>query len=347
MTATRSREIHLRRRPVGLPSEDDFALVEVTLPEPAAGEVLVRNHYLSVDPYMRGRMYDRPSYVPPFQVGQVLEGGCVGQVVASRGNAAFQEGDYVSSRSGWRECYISDGSDLTRVEPKGVPLQAFLGTMGMPGLTAYVGLLDMGKPREGETVFVSGAAGAVGMVVCQIARIKGCRVVGSAGSAAKVQWLRDVAGVDAALNYKDVSSLVDEVGRLCPERHRRVFRERRRRPSGSGAGTHEPLRPSRPVRHDLAVQRGCARSRQPDPRGSQAADAAGLHRFGPCRPPGAVPRRHDVLDRGRQAQMGRDHRRRPGKHPKGVHRAVHGATTPARCSSGWRTASVRVADLRR
>ena len=202
MTATRSHEIHLKRRPVGLPSEEDFALVEVTLPEPAAGEVLVRNHYLSVDPYMRGRMYDRPSYVPPFQIDQVLEGGCVGQVITSRGNKDFQAGDYVSSRSGWRECYVSDGGDLTRIEPQDVPLQAYLGTMGMPGLTAYVGLLDIGKPQEGETVFVSGAAGAVGMVVCQIAKIKGCRVVGSAGSAAKVQWLRDVAGVDAALELQ-------------------------------------------------------------------------------------------------------------------------------------------------
>lgn len=217
MTAVRSREIHLKRRPVGLPTEEDFALVEVTLPEPAAGEVLVRNHYLSVDPYMRGRMVDRPSYVPPFQVGQVLEGGCVGQVIASRGNADFQTGDYVSSRSGWRECYVSDGGDLTKVEPQGVPLQAYLGTMGMPGLTAYVGLLDVGKPRAGETVFVSGAAGAVGMVVCQIAKIKGCRVVGSAGSAAKVQWLREVAGVDEALNYKEASTLVEELGRLCPD----------------------------------------------------------------------------------------------------------------------------------
>lgn len=217
MTAARSREIHLKRRPVGLPTEEDFALVEVTLPEPAAGEVLVRNHYLSVDPYMRGRMVDRPSYVPPFQVGQVLEGGCVGQVIASRGNADFQAGDYVSSRSGWRECYVSDGDDLTKVEPQGVPLQAYLGTMGMPGLTAYVGLLDVGKPQAGETVFVSGAAGAVGMVVCQIAKIKGCRVVGSAGSAAKVQWLREVAGIDEALNYKEASSLVEELGRLCPD----------------------------------------------------------------------------------------------------------------------------------
>ena len=217
MTATRSREIHLQRRPVGLPSEEDFALVEVTLPEPSAGEVLVRNHYLSVDPYMRGRMYDRPSYVPPFQIGQVLEGGCVGQVITSRGNNDFREGDYVSSRSGWRECYVSGGGDLTKIEPQGVPLQAYLGTMGMPGLTAYVGLLDVGKPQEGETVFVSGAAGAVGMVVCQIAKIKGCRVVGSAGSAAKVQWLWDVAGVDEALNYKEAASLIEELGRLCPD----------------------------------------------------------------------------------------------------------------------------------
>ncbi len=217
MAAIVSREIRLKSRPVGLPAEDNFERVEVTLPELQEGEVLVQNHYMSVDPYMRGRMYDRPSYVPPFQIGQPLDGGCVGQVVQTRGNTPLQVGDYVLGRQGWREYFISDAAHLTRVDPNRVPLPAYLGAMGMPGMTAYVGLLDIGKPKEGETVFVSAAAGAVGSVVCQIAKLKGCRVVGSAGSVAKVTWLRDVAGIDAAFNYKSVTSLVDEVGRHCPD----------------------------------------------------------------------------------------------------------------------------------
>jgi NADPH-dependent curcumin reductase CurA len=217
MSAIVSREIRLKNRPASLPREDDFELVEVSIPALNEGDMLVCNHYMSVDPYMRGRMYDRASYVTPFQLGQPLDGGCVGQVIEVRGSTLFQTGDYVSSRQGWREYYISDGSDLTKIDPDLVPLQAYLGTMGMPGMTAYVGLLDIGKPKTGETVFVSAAAGAVGMVVCQIAKIKGCRVVGSAGSTAKVQWLRDVAGIDAALNYKTVASLTDEVGRHCPD----------------------------------------------------------------------------------------------------------------------------------
>ncbi len=212
-----SREIRLKRRPVGLPQEADFELAEVTLPPLQAGEMLVRNAFMSVDPYMRGRMYDRASYVPPFQVGAPLDGGCVGQVVEAAGHADYQVGDYVSGRQGWREYCITDGAGLTKVDPARVPLQAYLGTVGMPGMTAYVGLLDIGKPESGDTVFVSAAAGAVGSIVCQIAKIKGCRVVGSAGSEAKLQWLRDVAGVDAAFNYRDVTSLVDELGRHCPD----------------------------------------------------------------------------------------------------------------------------------
>jgi NADPH-dependent curcumin reductase CurA len=211
-----SREIRLKRRPVGLPQESDFELAEVTLPALQPGEMLVCNHYMSVDPYMRGRMYDRASYVAPFQIGQPLEGGCVGQVVQAQGDTAFGVGDYVSSRLGWREYFISDGTGLTKVDPTRVPLQAYLGVMGMPGMTAYVGLLDIGKPKAGDTVFVSAAAGAVGGVVCQIAKLHGCRVVGSAGSAAKIHWLQEVAGVDAAFNYKEVDGLIDELGRHCP-----------------------------------------------------------------------------------------------------------------------------------
>ncbi|HXH11465.1 MAG TPA: NADP-dependent oxidoreductase [Alphaproteobacteria bacterium] len=216
MTETVSWEIRLKQRPVGLPSLRDFELVTVTIPAPRPGEVLVRNFYMSVDPYMRGRMIEQPSYVEPFQLGQPLEGGCVGQVVQSQ-NGAFQVGDYVLGRKGWREYYVSNGTDLTKIDPSLASPQAYLGVLGMPGMTAYVGLLDIGRPQAGNTVFVSAAAGAVGSVVCQIAKLKGCRVVGSAGSAAKVHWLREVAGVDAAFNYKEVDSLTAEVGRHCPQ----------------------------------------------------------------------------------------------------------------------------------
>jgi NADPH-dependent curcumin reductase CurA len=215
MTETVSREIRLKNRPVGLPNARDFELVAVPISPPRPGEVLVRNLYMSVDPYMRGRMIEQPSYVEPFPLGQPLEGGCVGRVVASNGGK-FQVDDHVLGRKGWREYYVSDGADLTEIDPTMAPVQAYLGILGMPGLTAYVGLLDIGRPTAGNTVFVSAAAGAVGSVVCQIAKLKGCRVVGSAGSAAKVRWLRDVAGVDAAFNYKEVDSLTAELGIHCP-----------------------------------------------------------------------------------------------------------------------------------
>jgi NADPH-dependent curcumin reductase CurA len=153
--------------------------------------------------------------VPPFQLGQPLDGGCVGQVVQSR-SGAFQVGDHVMSRRGWREYYVSGSSGLTKIDPTVAPIQAYLGTLGMPGLTAYVGLLDIGQPQAGNTVFVSAAAGAVGAMVCQIAKIKGCRVVGSAGSEDKVRWLLDDAGVDAAFNYKKVEGLSAQLARDCP-----------------------------------------------------------------------------------------------------------------------------------
>jgi NADPH-dependent curcumin reductase CurA len=179
------------------------------------GQMLVRNIYMSVDPYMRGRMYDRKSYVPPFELGRPLEGGCVGQVLESKGGK-YAAGDFVFGMMGWREYYLTDGRDLIRIDPQIAPLQTYLGTVGMPGFTAYIGLLEIGRPKQGETVFVSAASGAVGSVVGQIAKIKGCRVVGSAGSDEKVAWLLKEAGIDAALNYKKVDNLVAQLGRLCP-----------------------------------------------------------------------------------------------------------------------------------
>ena len=210
-----SREIRLKSRPDGIPTQHNFEIAEVTLPETAENELLVKNLYMSVDPYMRGRMMDRKSYVPPFQVGQPLEGGSVGEVVESK-NDKFKPGDIVLNMLGWREYFVSNGKGLTRINPGKGPVQAYLGTLGMPGMTAYFGLLEIGKPNEGETVFVSAASGAVGSIVSQIAKIKGCRVVGSAGSDEKVAWLKEVAGVDEAFNYKTVNNLFKTVGELCP-----------------------------------------------------------------------------------------------------------------------------------
>ena len=211
-----SREIRLTQRPVGLPTEENFELVEAPVSEPVDGEILVRNIWMSVDPYMRGRMIDRKSYVPPYEIGRSLSGGCIGQVVTSK-NDAFAVGDYVSAMFGWREYWTSGGKGVIKLSPTAAPIQTFLGTLGMPGLTAYVGLLKIGELEGGETVFVSGAAGAVGSIVCQIARIKGCRVIGSAGSDEKVAWLRDQAGVDHAFNYKTVDDIGRELGRVCPD----------------------------------------------------------------------------------------------------------------------------------
>jgi NADPH-dependent curcumin reductase CurA len=194
---------------------EDFELVTAPLPHLGEGEVLVRNIYMSVDPYMRGRMNERKSYIPSFRIGEPLSGGCVGQVVASN-NPKFLAGDYVMSMQGWRAYSLSDGAGLNKIDPRIAPIQAYLGVIGMPGWTAYVGLLDIGNPKEGDTVFVSAAAGAVGSVACQIARMKGCRVVGSAGSMEKVAWLIEEAGVDAAFNYKEVEKLTATLAELCP-----------------------------------------------------------------------------------------------------------------------------------
>jgi len=215
MTTFSSREIRLKSRPTGLPSTANFELATVTLPKPGDGEMVVRNLYMSVDPYMRGRMNDRKSYTPPFQLNEALQGGAVGQVVESN-NSKFNVGDTVLNGLGWREYFISDGRGLAPIDPTIAPVQAFLGTVGMPGQTAYFGLLDIGQPKAGETVFVSAAAGAVGSIVCQIAKLKGCRVVGSVGSQAKVDWLLNEVGIDAALNYKEAGNLKAEVGKQCP-----------------------------------------------------------------------------------------------------------------------------------
>jgi len=211
-----SREIRLKSRPEGMPVADNFELAETELPTLSQNELLVKNLYMSVDPYMRGRMMDRKSYLPPFQIGQPLEGGSIGEVVESK-NDKFKPGELVLSMLGWREYFVSNGDGLMRIGPGNAPVQAFLGALGMTGLTAYSGLLEIGRPKEGETIFVSAAAGAVGSIVSQIAKIKGCRVVGSAGSDEKVAWLKEVAGADEAFNYKTTDNLFKTVDKHCPD----------------------------------------------------------------------------------------------------------------------------------
>lgn len=211
-----AREIHLVARPEGLPTVDAFAFAEVPLPELADGQVRVRNTHLSVDPYMRGRMREGKSYIPPFELHAPLDGAAVGVVEASR-SADFQPGDVVEHWMSWREISTADAGAFAKIDTDGIPPSAYLGVLGPPGLTAWVGLLEMAELREGETVFVSGAAGAVGSLVGQIAKLKGAgRVIGSAGSAEKVAWLTGELGFDAAFNYKD-GPVAEQLAAAAPD----------------------------------------------------------------------------------------------------------------------------------
>ncbi|HLU05095.1 MAG TPA: NADP-dependent oxidoreductase [Woeseiaceae bacterium] len=216
MSKVRNVEIRLASRPSGWVTAENFEQTESPVPEPAEGQVLVRNIYLSVDPYMRGRMNDAKSYVPPFELGEVLQGGVVGQVVKSR-NADFAEGDYVNGMLGWQNYSLSNGQGLYKISKQGVPLSYHLGILGMPGMTAWVGLFTIAGTKPGETVFVSAASGAVGSVVGQIARIHGCTVAGTAGSDEKVELLKKDFGYHAAFNYRESESLPKSVASVCPK----------------------------------------------------------------------------------------------------------------------------------
>jgi NADPH-dependent curcumin reductase CurA len=196
-----SREIRLASRPTGLPSAENFSLATIDVPPPADGQVLVRNLFMSVDPYMRGRMNAAKSYVPPFAVDQPLEGGAVGEVIESRA-PAIAVGSIVISSRGWRDRFVADPRELRVVDGSVQPLSVYLGALGMTGFTAWIGL-DLVGVKAGEVVFISGAAGAVGSLAGQLAKRRGCHVIGSAGSAEKVRLLTTELGFDAAFNYKD------------------------------------------------------------------------------------------------------------------------------------------------
>jgi NADPH-dependent curcumin reductase CurA len=217
-----SHEIHLKEHPIGVPSESNFALVKTTIADPKDGEFLVHNLWMSVDPYMRGRMREMRSYMPPFQLDKPLEGAAVGQVIESK-NKQFKAGDYILSNFGWREYWLSnEGNGLSMIDPNMRPIQSYLGIMGLTGLSAYVGLLKFAEIKEeageGDTLFVSAAAGAVGSIACQIGKIKGYHVVGSTGSKEKVTWLLEEAGIDNAFNYKELGkdNITSELNKVCP-----------------------------------------------------------------------------------------------------------------------------------
>ena len=209
-----NRQVLLRRRPTGRPVADDFEIVDAPVPPLADGDVLRRTIYLSLDPYMRGRMNDGPSYATPVALGHVMVGRTVAHVVESR-HRSINPGDFVAANDGWQSYGVSNGKDLQKLDPARAPISTALGVLGMPGLTAYVGLLDIGQPKPGETVVVSAGAGAVGSVVGQIARIKGCRAVGVAGGAAKCDHVVRELGFDACVDHKR-GDLKDTLAAACP-----------------------------------------------------------------------------------------------------------------------------------
>jgi NADPH-dependent curcumin reductase len=215
MATLTNQQVLLKSRPSGLPGPDNFEMVEATVPSPGDGEVLRRTVYLSLDPYMRGRMSDAPSYAAPTGVGHVMPGGTVSQVVESR-DSAFAPSDFVLGYDGWQQYGVGPARHLRKLDPSQAPISYALSVLGMPGQTAYVALLDVGRPREGETVVVSSAAGAVGSVAGQIARIQGCRAVGVAGSDEKCAYVTEELGFDACINYK-TQDLDAALRATCPD----------------------------------------------------------------------------------------------------------------------------------
>ncbi|HUK60296.1 MAG TPA: NADP-dependent oxidoreductase [Stellaceae bacterium] len=210
-----NRQILLKSRPKGAPGPENFELVERPEPEPAEGQFVVRHRFMSLDPYMRGRMSDAKSYARPVGVGEVMQAGTVGEVVRSR-HANFREGDTVQLYGGWQDYALSNGAGARKIDPAAAPIQSSLGILGMPGMTAYCGLLEIGQPKEGETVVVSAASGAVGSVVGQIAKLKGARAVGIAGGAKKVEHVKRTLGFDDGVDYR-AAGFPEKLAAACPK----------------------------------------------------------------------------------------------------------------------------------
>jgi len=212
----KTQQIVLESRPEGLPTFENFRMEDIELDDMQSNEITIEGQFYSVDPYMRGRMNDTKSYVEPFQIDQPINGGGVAKVTASK-SANFKTGDLVMGRLDWRKISITNGKGFHKIDTSVAPASYYLGILGMTGLTAYFGLIDIGKPKSGETVVVSGAAGAVGMVVSQIAKIYGCRVIGIAGTNEKVKMLKDEYGLDEVINYKTTKNIKKDIAQYCPK----------------------------------------------------------------------------------------------------------------------------------
>ncbi len=211
-----NKVILLNNRPEGRPQLSDFKFIQEEKPQVQDGEILLATKYVSVDPYLRGRMRDQKSYIPPFQLNEPISSGIVAEVVDSK-NDQYKKGDHLSGMLAWKEFQTSTGQGLNKVDPTKAPLSAYLGVLGLTGLTAYFGLMDIGKPKEGETIVVSGAAGAVGTIVGQIGKINGCRVIGIAGTDEKVAMLKEKFGYDEAINYNTTTNMYKAIRAAAPD----------------------------------------------------------------------------------------------------------------------------------
>ena len=314
----RNRQILLKRRPNGLPVPEDFAIAEDPLPEPQAGEVLLRGIYLSLDPYMRGRISGVRSYAKPTELGDVIEGRVVGQVVRSR-DPAFRDGDYASGGYGWQLYSAVPAGGLLKLDPAEAPISTALGILGMPGMTAYIGLADIGQPKAGETVVVSAASGAVGAVAGQLAKRTGARVVGIAGGADKCRYVEEELGFDAAIDHR--GDLGAQLDRACPGGIDVYFENVGGAVQQAIFPAPQRFRPHGDVRHDRRIQRRGAAARPQSRRGHpQAPQDPGLHRQRPAPAHQRVPRNGGAAREKRPAQIPRGHRRRAGARARGLHR---------------------------
>jgi NADPH-dependent curcumin reductase CurA len=315
-----NRQILLKSRPTGAPSAANFELVKTPAPEPRDGEVLLKTLYLSLDPYMRGRMTDGPSYAAPAEVGKPMVGGTVSEVAASR-HPGFVAGDVVSSYVGWQDYAISNGAGLAKLDPKvAKPISLALGLLGMPGMTAYAGLMEIGQPKPGETVVVAAASGAVGAVVGQLAKLKGCRAVGIAGGPEKCKFVIDTLGFDACVDHRG-DNLRERIAAACPKGIDVYF-------ENVGGAVQRALWPllNNYARVPVCGMIASYNEASPQP------DGAGLHRHRagaeifqrPRRAGAVVSRRQDQISRRRGRWIGEGARRLPGPAPRQEFRQARG-----------------------
>ena len=340
MADGKNRQIILVSRPRGEPTLENFKLAEAAIPAIHTGQILLKTKYLSLDPYMRGRMNEAKSYVPPFAIGEPLGGGTVSEVVASN-NPQYAVGDIVLSFGGWQEYSVSSGHELHKLDPKAAPVSTALGVLGMPGLTAYGGLLNIGLPKPGETLVVAAAAGPVGSAVGQIGKIKGCRVVGIAGGQKKVDYLKAELGFDAAVDHRS-PRLKEELKVACPEGIDIYF-------ENVGGAVWDAVFPLLnnfarvPVcglvaNYNASVVAGgagplpLAHGGDPD----EAAACPGLHSLRLRAPDGRVPERSLGVDRRGQAEIPGGYCRWPRKCSAGIHRASEGRKFRQAFGEGFR-----------